>query len=170
MKRTLLLTSSEYTQLALRSISVGDLENLRQWKNANRQYFFYKGIISPEDQRRWFEGYLLREHDHMFIVAAQGVDIGCMAFRQMEKGGDIYNVILGPPEFGGHGWMAKAFHIMCSYAIDKYPTRLAAKVLCDNPALEWYCRNGFQRVADFPDYVEIVLDRAQYKNCSVIES
>ena len=170
MKRTLLLTHSEYTQLALRSISADDLENLRQWKNANRQYFFYQEIISSEDQRRWFDGYLSREHDYMFIVVAQGTDIGCMAFRQLEAGGDIYNVILGLSEFGGYGWMARAFHIMCSYAIKKYPTRLAAKVLRDNPALEWYYRNGFKQVVAFPDYVEIELDRVQYKKCSVIET
>ena len=170
MKRNIILVSSEYAQLALRSISTDDLENLRRWKNANRLYFFYKEIISSEDQKHWFEGYLAREHDYMFIVVTQDMDIGCMAFRQLETGGDVYNLILAMPEMGGHGWMGKAFHILCSYAISKYPKRLAAKVLRDNPALGWYYRNGFRKAAEFSDYVEIELDLAQYKCCPVIEA
>jgi RimJ/RimL family protein N-acetyltransferase len=170
MNRKYLLSCLEYPGILLRTIGYEDLGNLRNWKNENRQFFFFQGIISPEDQRNWFEGYLQREHDYMFMVLSDGGIIGCMGFRLQDGKGDIYNVILGVPEMGGRGTMGKAFNVMCSYALKNYPSGLGLKVLTENPARDWYLRNGFQKSGTKEDHLLLEVDPAVYKFCRVLES
>lgn len=54
--------------LELRSATAEDLEHLRQWKNAQRQFFFYQEVISESQQRQWFDAFMLRIHDIMFMT------------------------------------------------------------------------------------------------------
>lgn len=169
MNRKIVLESPVYSGISLRAIGREDLENLRTWKNENRQYFFFQGIISPEGQRQWFEDYSKREHDYMFLVLSEGHSAGCMGFRLLEGKGDIYNVILGVTGMGGRGIMGKALNIMCSYALKKYPSGLALKVLIGNPAREWYFRNGFRKIETKKDHLVLEADPAAYPFCPVVE-
>jgi RimJ/RimL family protein N-acetyltransferase len=168
MNRSFHLKSSEYPEITLRTIAESDLECLRNWKNKNRQYFFFQGMISPADQMRWFEGYLTREHDNMFMVVNDTLDIGCMGIRLLDRECDIYNVILGRPEMGGRRLMTRAFHLMCSYAAAEYKTRLTAKVLLTNPSINWYQQNGFRVVGKHSDHLKIERDQTAYPPCSVV--
>lgn len=142
----------------LRTIREDDQPQLRNWKNQNRQFFFFKGIISEFAQQEWFAAYLTRDDDYMFIVRTEGCSIGCMGIRRLEDTWDVYNVILGEQSFSGRGYMGQALQTMCSWAAELRPMRISAKVLKDNPAINWYCRNGFKVVATHDDHVEIELD------------
>ena len=99
MDRHIRVTSPAIADLALRSIAEIDCENLRVWKNENRQAFFYKQEISYQDQRRWYKDYLTRPDDYMFVVVP-GSDVGCMGFRFLEGKIDVYNVIRASREVG----------------------------------------------------------------------
>jgi hypothetical protein len=158
MKAGITLTSAEAPGLVLRSIEAGDQELLRAWKNANRQFFFFQQVIEPEMQRRWFAGYEQRPDDHMFMVMVDGVPAGCMAVRLLEDGTlDVYNVILGDEAFKGSGTMSRALRLMSGFALARYAAPLRLKVLKENPAVGWYLRNGFRRIGDGGDHLELEL-------------
>ncbi len=53
----------------LRSIDYDDIEFIRKIKNHNRKSFFYQEIISKEQQIQWFNKYLEREKDWIFVVS-----------------------------------------------------------------------------------------------------
>jgi len=167
MNKRFELYSEELPHVRLRTISDIDLENLRGWKNDHRESFFFNGIIAPADQIKWFQGYLGRSHDYMFMVICNDRPLGCLGFRYIEQRVDIYNVILGIPEMGQKGLMGKALRMMCSYAQKEYPGAQGAKVLRSNPAVGWYQHNGFIIARVHEDYVDIELDQVTFKPCCV---
>ena len=75
----------------------------------------------------------------------------------MDNKWDIYNVILGNPDFGKKGYMTQAIIKMCDIAKKTKNIPITAKVIKDNPALEWYKRNNFEIVTTYENYVEIEL-------------
>jgi RimJ/RimL family protein N-acetyltransferase len=146
MRQSITLTSPEIPGISLRAASRDDCEDLRTWKNENRQSFFYRELISPEAQRAWFDRYLDRDDDYMFMVqlAGQARPVGCMGVRRQDGQADVYNVILGDARQQGRGVMAAAFRLMCSFARDKLGPEVGAQVLTSNPALGWYLKQGFE--------------------------
>jgi RimJ/RimL family protein N-acetyltransferase len=132
----------------LRTITDADLDNLRVWKNATRLSFFHQQEILPDQQQTWYSGYQQRPHDYMFVVSAAGRSIGCMGIRLCEQEWDVYNVILGEPEFRRRGLMSMAFRRMLQFALAARKLPITLKVLKTNPAVAWYEKNGFQIVAD----------------------
>lgn len=133
-------------QVRLRSIGPADLEDLRTWKNANARWFFHKDPITPEQQRRWFEGYLGRANDHMFIVEAGALRAGCLGFRTLEDGSvDCYNIIAAP-EGKGKGLLKAGMAALCSYALRGAPKRVMLVIVSDNPARGFYEKCGFRVV------------------------
>ena len=163
MKRRETLTTSACRGLTLRSIDHEDLERLRRWKNENREAFFFKGTISEQDQRDWYEAYLERPRDFMFIVEVEGCAVGCMGIRLLEDGWDVYNVIRSEAGLGGKGYMSRALDLMCAYASRVVRSSISAKVLRANPALSWYRGRGFEAVDTKDDYVLIRLRKNHAK-------
>lgn len=148
--------------LVLRSIESRDQETLRTWKNRNREYFFFQGIISPAMQREWFAQYRKDVRNHLFIVEYNGQTIGCMGFKTLSEGADIYNVILGNPLFARRGIMSGGLKIMCSYILELGIRRIFLKVLKNNQvAFSWYLKNGFEHQfsKDNFEFLELALDR-----------
>jgi ribosomal protein S18 acetylase RimI-like enzyme len=144
--------------VVLRSAEWKDQEALRALKNANRQYFFHKELIDSDGQSRWFEGHLGRHDDHMFIVVAGEEAAGCLGVRVLGDTLDIYNVI-GDERFNGKGYMSRGLRMMTKFALERYPRRpLRLKVLKNNPAIQWYERNGFQRVGVADDHLDLEFD------------
>ena len=129
--------------LILRTAEERDLSALREWKNAQSEFFFYKGQISPEQQAQWFRGYQERPEDFMWMVQADQLTIGCMGIRQIDDVWDVYNVILGSDKHSGKGLMSQAFQTMLAFATTRAPRPITLKVLKQNPAVTWYQKNGF---------------------------
>ncbi|MBI5650578.1 MAG: hypothetical protein HZC40_09065 [Chloroflexi bacterium] len=118
MNRSFILRASDHPTLALCTIKRADCENLREWKNANRFAFFHQALITPEQQAQWFENYLTRAYDYMFIVQVDARALGCMGFRLIENHADVYYVILGDRAMGKRGWMRAAHDIYFDFALD----------------------------------------------------
>ena len=167
MNLSLTITCDTYPDLALRAAQAQDQSNLREWKNVHRHRFFFQDLISAEMQAAWFDSYLKRDQDFMFVVEVAGQAIGCMAIRRLVDTWDYYNIILGVPQFGGQGHMSQAFRMLCSFALDRAAIRVSGKVLKDNPAIEWYLRNAGRLVATQADYVELELDTMRFTPCAV---
>ena len=165
MNKNLTLVSLEFDSVMLQSISESDQENLRQWKNANRFAFFHQEILTSEDQARWFQGYLEREYDWMFIVSTKAQPIGCMGFRLINSAADVYNVILGNPHMGKQGLMRNAMRLMCSYIAAGFTREIGVKVMRSNPALEWYRKLGFCEDTSNDTYLDFKLDLIRFESC-----
>lgn len=162
MNRPLVLTAKTEPRVRLRAAGPGDLEDLRLWKNANKAGFFFKGEITPEMQRKWFEGYLSRPKDFMFMAEHAGAKAGCMAFRVLDGGSvDAYNII-GAPGAGGKGLMKAAMALMCSYAAAEFGRDIGCLVLKDNPAVGYYERCGFKIAGDGGDHHVMKLDWTRF--------
>jgi RimJ/RimL family protein N-acetyltransferase len=164
MNESFVLTSSE-CDITLRAITEGDLENLRVWKNAHRFAFFYQEIITPDQQHKWFQGYLTRAHDYMFIVECENEPIGCMGFRLIEQYADIYNVIRARADLG-KGAMSQTLRLLCSFIATDFTRDIRARVLLTNPARAWYRTNAFTEIAQYDTYVEMQLDWSRFQVCS----
>ena len=65
----------------LKMIDEADIDNLREWKNAERNNFFFNKIITVEQQREWLEAYQKRMDDFMYIILVNDLPIGCMGIR-----------------------------------------------------------------------------------------
>lgn len=161
MDRDITLSDNAVPDVTLCSIGETHIERLRKWKNKHRKAFFFRETISPQVQREWFQGYLERSDDYMFVVQFRGMTIGCMGFRYVDGEVDIYNVILGIPAMGKRGIMGQALCMLCNYAHREYRSTISVKVLSDNPAIAWYERNGFKEVATFQspmDHIRMELE------------
>ena len=171
----LILSGAEYPDLRLRAIGTEDIENLRIWKNKNKGSFFLNRDILPEEQERWFDGFRTRREDFMFVVE-QLTDggwqsIGCMGFRHLPDEGavDAYNIMRAANPAPGSFTMSDAFRLMLAFAAEKYADLpIQCKVLCANPAVEWYQMNNFSIVDRVNDkYYLMELAKGTLKNFSV---
>lgn len=154
-KEKVVLFVSREPEIYLRAATNSDLENLRKWKNEQREFFFHKEEITPQEQYKWFLAFQDRPYDFMFMVAYEERIIGCMGIRWLDGTWDIYNVILGRPEFGGRGLMGKAFKMMLNYVVTLRKMPITLKVLKHNPAVHWYEKNGFAISAEHDDHFQM---------------
>lgn len=136
-----ILESAAEPRVRLRGAGPGDLEELRLWKNANKRWFFFKGDITPAMQKEWFEGYLKRPDDVLFIVESGGRKVGTLGVRVKEGRYDVYNVVAAPGE-SGKGYMKAALSAVCARFSDK---PLGCLVLKGNPAAKFYEACGLRR-------------------------
>jgi hypothetical protein len=177
-EKNLILSLADHADLRLRSIGSEDIENLRIWKNKHQGSFFLNRDITPPEQEKWFAAFTGRADDYMFIVEQQLAGenwqpVGCLGFRKLtdENCVDAYNIMRGeksapPASFT----MSDAFRAMLAFAASRYaelPVR--CKVLCDNPAVEWYKKNNFSIIENVRDeYYLMELDKASLNGLSVI--
>ncbi len=143
-------------KVSLRLITIDNLENLRQWKNDHREFFFFKGEITSEQQREWFDKYQERPNDYMFIVLADNIEIGCIGIRLIDGIWDLYNVILALTEYGGKGLMSRALMDIVHFANLQNFVSITSKVLKKNPAVSWYRKNGFVIISEKEDYYNML--------------
>lgn len=150
--------------LRLLSATSSDLHHLREWKNAQRQFFFYQELISPEQQQKWFDAFVLRPHDYLLMVEQGGVRMGCMGIRLLNAEWDIYNVILGDASYGKQGHMRRAFAAMLAMALQERELPITLKVLKHNPAVDWYLKNGFITAFEADDHFGLRYQAATQKD------
>ena len=140
-----------------RPIKKFDIETLRVWKNANRQAFFCKYVITEEQQELWYQGYWIRNlHglDFMYIVQCNGIDVGCIGYRIINRSIDLYNIMLGDTAFKGKGIIKQALKLLWNYLRNKYDIPITVKVLLDNYKMwEWYILNNWSIAEVGKDYI-----------------
>lgn len=163
MKIPYRLSTVSHPHLALRGALFSDLESLRDWKNANRKYFFHQEVITGKDQAAWWTGYLARPNDFMFMVEHEQRPVGCLGYRTLDDSIDVYNVILGDHESHKKGIMSWAIQTLCSYLLAEGHTTIGVRVLRTNPAVQWYEKNGFQTQATQDTYHEMTLNKTIFQ-------
>lgn len=162
------IQSEKYPHFYLRTIHKNDNEKLMLWKNANKRSFFFHGIIEEEQQKKWFQTYIKRENDVMFMVEEVLYEsIGCMGYRIMDDGiCDIYNIIRGCSSLSNTR-MSEALNLMLSYifTVEEIQT-VKCDVIKDNPALLWYEKCGFLKKEEKENYFILELMSRNYSKCS----
>jgi ribosomal protein S18 acetylase RimI-like enzyme len=149
--------------LGLRSATDRDLDNLRSWKNSNRQFFFHQNEISAEQQLAWYESFALRPYDYMLMIQHQDIAKGCIGIRRVDDEWEIYNVILGDPAFGKQGNMGRALIGTLEMALKQYALPITLNVLKHNPAVAWYLKNGFVKILEAENYFGLRYEHSQHK-------
>jgi ribosomal protein S18 acetylase RimI-like enzyme len=145
--------------LRLRRAERSDAERLRVWKNAHRTAFFFDGEISEDMQAAWFEGYLARAADHLFLLELHGRAVGCLGVRVREGSGEVYNVILADASLRRKGLMSAALQSLIVFARDLSPG-ITVRVRKDNSVLPFYERNGFVVIDEGENSYDLRLDPA----------
>jgi hypothetical protein len=137
-----------------------DIELLRKWKNANIQSFFHQAQISTSQQEEWFDGYLKRGDDYMFIASLnEKIRFGCLGCRYVKSiGWDLYNIINGLSFTQRKGLMSTALQQLLSFCECRPAASITLKVLASNPARFWYEKNGFACLEVNSDYVLMEYD------------
>jgi hypothetical protein len=131
----------------LRLAQSEDLDALRAWRNANKCRFYQQAPVTVEGQLKWFEGYLARPRDYLFMVMGAHEPVGCIGIRFTGDVWDIYNVIRGVESASSTGFMSVAFAMVIAFARGLQKAPVQVDVLADNPAVNWYLRNGCEVVA-----------------------
>lgn len=170
MDKSLVVETPIAPRVRLRAVGPEDLEDLRTWKNANKQWFFFKGDITPGMQKEWYESYLERADDLLFIVEHAGGKAGAMGFRILDNGSaDVYNVVAAPGA-AGRGLMKAAMILLCSRIAATRTKDIGCLVLKGNPAAAYYGRCGFVRTGGEPIHDIFTLDWPRFEPVAFTES
>lgn len=147
---------SDDKKIRLTPIKIEDIENLRVWKNINKDFFFLKNEINKKNQKSWFENvYLKNKNDFMFIIYYKSQTIGTIGCRLINDNWDIYNVMNVNRDFKGKGIMSIALKLSISFMESKSKKDVTAKVLVNNSNLKWYLKNNFIVVKEMGNYLFI---------------
>jgi diamine N-acetyltransferase len=122
MKKDIYIHGNE---IGLRSLSEKDIEMVRLWRNQDhiRKWFVYSNIISVEEQQRWYENYLKKPDDLMFIIE-NNVDgegllpVGAVALYNIDlikKNAEFGRLMIGESSAAGKGIALKATALICGY-------------------------------------------------------
>ena len=85
--------------MQLRPIEERDLEAVRVLRNESRRWFFYDGVIEPDDQRRWFER-LATLPVAFYVIEVDGAVVGTASVTETPDGKEIGNLLLEPAARG----------------------------------------------------------------------
>lgn len=163
MKKLPILESASSPRVTLRPATLEDIEDLRVWKNANKQWFFFKGDITVGQQQEWFKGYLSRDDEALFIVEHEGVKAGTLGVRFPDaERADIFNVIAAPG-MAGKGLMKAALTMLCTHVAAKKTKNIGCLVLKGNPAAKFYESCGFKKTEEEKIHDIFALDAAAFK-------
>jgi hypothetical protein len=149
----------------LKEIDKNDIEDLRVWKNINKQYFFLKHDITPSQQLHWFESMYSDDPDNKMFVVQEFlgdtyVNVGCMGFRKKDYGWDVYNIMRGRKLNSDHK-MSTAFMMMNAYISENFVGDICCKVLPGNPARKWYESLGFEIQSTAEEFVFYKLNKSK---------
>jgi len=144
-------------RVRLRLLEATDLPLTRTWRNQDhiRRWFIHSDVITPEGHRRWFESYLPRDDDFLFIIEegrSAGRPVGQISLYNIdwERGrAEFGRLLVGEPT-AARGLAREATELLLGYAFDTLDLReIQLEVFAANePALALYRSCGFRDVGE----------------------
>lgn len=133
----------------LKPIDESDIEDLRNWRNTNRDNFFDAGEISKEQQSRWYRKYQESSTDKMFVITTHnGERIGTIALYNIDVGNRTATLgrVIILEEFRGKGYAAEAVKLLTDYAFTIMRLwKIKVETHLDNiDAIAVYAKAGFK--------------------------
>jgi diamine N-acetyltransferase len=146
----------ESGQLRLRLLERSDLPMTLRWRNQDhiRRWFIHSDLISSDQHERWFEEYLQRDNDYLFIIEETsqfGKPVGQISLYNIDwehKRGEFGRLLVGEPEAQCKGIAKEASSLLLNYAFTTLGfDEVELSVRTDNkPALAMYLTLGFREI------------------------
>jgi len=161
----------------LRPLEELDLEVVRQWRNQDhiRSNFINSDYITREKQKKWYQDYIQRDDDLMFVIEDTGVfkcPVGTVALYHIDRinlRAEFGRLMIGHQGAGRKGFAYKATRLLCHFAFKT----LGLKEIClrvfdsNRPAIGLYQKVGFTVVdgkkADKPRLLLMKLSLEDYQ-------
>lgn len=87
-----------------------DIEALVRWRNAQREYFFYQGEVTPESTEQWIKGMIERDDRTCFWIITETRLVGTYGYQvKSPRVAEICNLVRGEP--GGPRGLIRAAEI-----------------------------------------------------------
>ena len=136
-------------EATLRALTLEDLPHTLAWRNHpdSRVWFHSTETIEPEQHGKWFEQYLLRDDDYVFVVEVAG-EARAQAALHLTYEGAEFGRLLVDPLFRGLGLTHLTIRLCVRAAREVFEIpRLMLEVKHDNlAARRAYERAGFAEV------------------------
>lgn len=152
-------------KILLRLVTEADLNLTLRWRNQDhiRCWFFTSAIITPEQHHRWFEKYLERDDDFVFVIEERATHrpIGQVALYHVDwdlKRAEFGRLIIGEPDAMGKGFAHLATELAIRIAfVDLNLDQLYLQVFAHNTrARAIYESTGFQVVSQQNDIITMI--------------
>jgi diamine N-acetyltransferase len=139
-------------RVRLRPLSEPDLSLTRQWRNQDhiRRWFFNSNVISEEQHQAWFEQYLARDDDFVFIIqeSASLRAAGQVALYHIDwsaQRAEFGRLMIGEPDVEGKGLASEATKLLVSFAMRTWGlNQIYLEVFANNArAIAIYAKCGF---------------------------
>jgi RimJ/RimL family protein N-acetyltransferase len=148
----------EKGRIRLRLLERSDLPMTLRWRNQDhiRKWFIHSEVISPQGHQEWFEKYLKRDDDYLFIVEEIHIfnkPIGQVSIYEIkwnERKAKFGRLLIDEPETQGKGLAKMAASILLNYGSNTLGiNRYELEALSSNEsALALYRSLGFIEISD----------------------
>jgi len=154
-------------RVTLRLLEQADLSMTREWRNKDRvrMKFVTTNKLEPDSHQRWFEQYLLKDDDYLFVIEETDAlkkpvgQIGMYNIDRSERKAEYGRLMIGEENALGLGIAAEASRLMIehfskNFGIDK----VYLEVKADNEsAYKLYESLGFERTGEHENLVAMSL-------------
>ena len=149
----------ENSGFCVRPICHADIQTLRVWRNANRQFFHHQEIISEKEQELWFANFAGDVTRQLFICERKNESIACVGFQtKTGEKVELFNLICGHPLFLGSGFMSCFFASVQEQLVEKGVREIILEVLKNNNrAIHWYFKQGFTQIGQEEKVLKLLL-------------
>jgi RimJ/RimL family protein N-acetyltransferase len=149
-----------------------DLPMTLKWRNQDhiRKWFVHSGVLTPEQHREWFRGYLQRDNDYLFIIE-EILDlkkaVGQISLYNIDwarKQGEYGRLMIGEAAAQGRGLAKETTGLLLHYAFKELGlNRVDLEVFKDNePALSIYRAYGFKEIFEEAGLKKFILDEKTF--------
>lgn len=129
----------EYERIMLLPLEESDIEELRILRNQERQFFSTTGIITQENQKKWYESYLKKKNDIMFKVVKKDAPdcfVGAIAVYDISDDlatAEVGRTVIDKNKAPEKGIGMEATKAVCKFAFDVlHVKKIVAEVLKTN--------------------------------------
>jgi RimJ/RimL family protein N-acetyltransferase len=139
----------------LRLLEKADLPMTLSWRNRNRKWFLNQNPLSLDQHKAWFEQYVPRDDDYVFIIERRAEKIepvGQISLYKIDwknQKAEFGRLLIGERKARRLGIAKKATEILLNYSfVDLAIRSIQLEVLKTNkPAIALYGSCGFAQIA-----------------------
>jgi len=164
-------------EVTLRSVKERDLSLMRDWRNKEqiRKWFFDSRLITSQMQQEWYESYLEKDDDQMFIISISSVDIGTIALYHIDrvsKEAQLGRFLIGEDKYRSRGFAYETVLLLLEYAFNELNLEnIYLELFSDNEvALNLYRKVGFQEEKVGPKIVGSYPEKKSITRMSLLQS
>lgn len=155
MKKSAIIKNDD---LLLRPITCEDIEIMRVWRNQNdiRTKFLSQGIISKDQQDKWFSNYQKNDNDMTFMIEEIQLlrrPVGVVSLYDMDSENNVAEfgrLMIGDKEARGRKLGLKSTWVLVNHAFNELNiNKIKLDVITENEtALNIYIKCGFQLIEE----------------------